>query len=74
LKVFTGRRPWNLCLNENCPSMVEMRAQRAEREAARAAKEAAAAAVGDGAEAPADEKPPKTPATRTKRRQAPART
>src|SRR4029453_16499737 len=44
LKVWTGRRPWNLCLNEECPSMVEMRAQRAEREAARAAKEAAAAA------------------------------
>jgi DNA topoisomerase-1 len=74
LKVFTGRRPWNLCLNENCPSMVEMRAQRAEREAARAAKEAAAAAVGDGTEAPAEEKPPKTPATGTKRRRAPART
>jgi DNA topoisomerase-1 len=74
LKVFTGRRPWNLCLNENCPSMVEMRAQRAEREAARAAKEAAAAAVGDGPEAPSEEKPPKTPATRTKRRRAPART
>ena len=45
LKVWTGRRPWNLCLNEECPSMEEMRAQRAEREAARAAKEAAAAAA-----------------------------
>jgi DNA topoisomerase-1 len=53
LKVWTGRRPWNLCLNENCPSMVEMRAQRAEREAAREAKEAAAAAAA-GADAPAD--------------------
>ena len=38
-----GRRPWNLCLNEDCPSMVEMREQRAQREAARAAKEAAEA-------------------------------
>ena len=26
LKVWTGRRPWNLCLNEECPSMEEMRA------------------------------------------------
>jgi DNA topoisomerase-1 len=42
LKVLSGRRPWNLCLNEDCPSMQEMRAARAEREAARAAKEAAA--------------------------------
>jgi DNA topoisomerase I len=49
LKVMSGRRPWNLCLNEECPSMVEMRAQRAEREAARAAKEEAAAAASDGA-------------------------
>jgi DNA topoisomerase-1 len=46
LKVLTPRRrPWNLCLNEDCPSMQEMRAARAEREAARAAKEAAAAEV-----------------------------
>ena len=74
LKVWTGRRPWNLCLNEDCPSMVEMRAQRAEREAARAAKEAAAAAAGDGdgAEAPAEEPAPKP--TTTRRRRAPART
>ena len=25
LKVLSGRRPWNLCLNEECPSMEEMR-------------------------------------------------
>ena len=43
LKVLSGRRPWNLCLNEECPSMAEMRAARAEREAAKAAKEAAEA-------------------------------
>jgi DNA topoisomerase-1 len=41
LKVLGGRRPWNLCLNDDCPSMEEMRRQRAEREAARAAREAA---------------------------------
>jgi DNA topoisomerase-1 len=43
LKVVPFRgRPWNLCLNEECPSMEEMRKRRAEREAARAAKEEAA--------------------------------
>jgi DNA topoisomerase-1 len=50
LKVLSGRRPWNLCLNDDCPSMEEMRRARAEREAARAAKEAAKEAAGDGAE------------------------
>ena len=35
-------RPWKLCFNEECPSMVEMKQKRAEREAAKAAKEAAA--------------------------------
>jgi hypothetical protein len=45
---FMGRgRPWNLCLNDDCPSMAEMRAKRAEREAARAAKEAEAIANGE---------------------------
>jgi len=49
LKVVPIRgRAWNLCLNEECPSMEEMRRRRAEREAARAAKEAAKAS-GDGA-------------------------
>jgi DNA topoisomerase-1 len=40
LKVqpFRGR-PWNLCLNDDCESMQEMKKRRAEREAARAAKE-----------------------------------
>jgi DNA topoisomerase-1 len=67
VKVLTGRRPWNLCLNDECPSMEEMRRQRAEREAARAAKEAAAAesaAEGNGEAPPAKPKP---------RRKAPAR-
>jgi DNA topoisomerase-1 len=50
LKVVPFRgRPWNLCLNEECPSMEEMRKRRAEREAAKAAKEAAADADKDGA-------------------------
>ena len=39
LKVqpFRGR-PWNLCLNDDCESMQEMKKRRAEREAAKAAK------------------------------------
>ncbi len=81
VKVMGGRRPWNLCLNEECPSMEEMRAQRAEREAARAAKEAAAAAEGDGAEETDKEKEKekeKAPAAKngagTRRRKAPAGT
>src|SRR6185437_7247241 len=41
LKVqpFRGR-PWNLCLNDDCESMQEMKKRRAEREAAKKAKEA----------------------------------
>jgi DNA topoisomerase-1 len=40
VKVVPPRgRPWDLCLNEDCPSMQEMRRRRAEREAARAARE-----------------------------------
>jgi DNA topoisomerase-1 len=39
LKVVPFRgRPWNLCLNDDCESMQEMKKRRAEREAARAAK------------------------------------
>src|SRR5262249_13663371 len=43
LKVqpFRGRA-WNLCLNDDCESMQEMKKRRAEREAAKAAKEAMA--------------------------------
>ena len=54
LKVVPVRgRPWNLCLNEDCPSMEEMRKRRQEREAAKAAKEGedGASASGDGASA-----------------------
>ena len=75
VKVLSGRRPWNLCLNDECPSMEEMRRQRAEREAARAAREAAGE---ETAEAAAAEKAP-AKATATgkngaKKRRAPART
>ncbi len=48
VKSFRGR-PWKLCLNDDCPSMVEMREKRAEREAAKAAK-AAKGAEGNGAD------------------------
>jgi DNA topoisomerase I len=48
LQVIPWRgRPWKLCLNDECPSMQEMKRRRAEREAAKAAKEAAG---GDGAD------------------------
>lgn len=41
LKVVPFRgRPWNLCLNDDCESMAEMKKRRAEREAAKAAKAA----------------------------------
>lgn len=46
------RRPWQLCFNEDCPTMVEMRERKAEREAAQKAKkemEAKDAASGNGA-------------------------
>src|SRR3954469_12531917 len=50
VKGFRGR-PWKLCLNDDCPSMVEMREKREERKRAQAARKAAAEAdsSGDGA-------------------------
>jgi DNA topoisomerase I len=49
LQVVPWRgRPWKLCLNDECPSMAEMKRRREEREAAKAAKEAAEAAAKDG--------------------------
>jgi len=48
-------RPWKLCLNDDCPTMVEMREKRAEREALKEAREKAKTAGDDGAgEAVAD--------------------
>jgi len=69
VKVVGGRRPWNLCLNDECPSMEEMRRQRAEREAAKAAREAAGEAEPEPAEAKAAK-----PKSGTRRRKAPAST
>ncbi len=80
VKGFRGR-PWKLCLNDDCPTMVEMREKRAERQKAKeeAEKRKAEAGDGDGAgkgaktkakpkakKAPARKKAPTT-TTRTKR-------
>ncbi|HSJ18169.1 MAG TPA: DNA topoisomerase I [Solirubrobacterales bacterium] len=68
LKVVPFRgRPWNLCLNEECPSMEEMRKRRAEREAARAAKEAAEDMDEDGAKGDGAKGDGAATKTRTKR-------
>jgi DNA topoisomerase I len=49
LQVIPWRgRPWKLCLNDECPSMAEMKRRREERERAKAAKEAAEAAEKNG--------------------------
>ncbi len=49
-------RPWKLCLNDDCPSMVEMREKREERNRAREAKEKAKGAEnGASADAAAGE-------------------
>jgi DNA topoisomerase-1 len=53
VKGFRGR-PWKLCLNDDCPTMVEMREKRAERQAAKEAREAAKAAAENGSEPTAD--------------------
>jgi hypothetical protein len=45
VKPFRGRT-WELCLNDDCPDMIEMRRQKAERQAARDAREAAKANAG----------------------------
>jgi DNA topoisomerase I len=51
LQVIPWRgRPWKLCLNDECPSMQEMKRRREERERAKAEKEAAEAAAKDGAD------------------------
>jgi len=71
VKSFRGR-PWKLCLNDDCPTMVEMREKRAEREAAKAAKEAAAengsAGAGAGGNGDATKLAGAASATRTRKR------
>ena len=62
VKGFRGR-PWKLCLNDDCPSMVEMREKREERKRAQEAKKAAAKAAGandDGSDgcSPKRQRPP----------------
>jgi len=52
VKGFRGR-PWKLCLNDDCPTMIEMREKKAEREAAKAAK-AKAKGNGKGADGEAN--------------------
>ncbi len=56
VKGFRGR-PWKLCLNDDCPTMVEMREKRAERQAAKEAREAekAAAAEAEGEDGKGDD-------------------
>ncbi len=62
VRGFRGR-PWKLCLNDDCPSMVEMREKRAERlaarEAAQKAKELNAAEANGGANGVAAKPKPK---------------
>jgi DNA topoisomerase I len=73
VKGFRGR-PWKLCLNDDCPTMVEMREKRAERQAAREAREAAKEAAengGDGA-GPEAEKATASGKVGAKAEQAPA--
>jgi DNA topoisomerase I len=71
LKVVPFRgRPWNLCLNDDCESMQEMKKRRAEREAAKAAKEAMAGKpMPEGDE---DAKPGKADTATRKRKRAKA--
>jgi hypothetical protein len=67
-------RPWKLCLNDDCPTMVEMREKRAEREAAKEAREAAKAAGevdGDGDGAAPKQAPAKKPAAGRRRKPSP---
>jgi len=79
LKVVPFRgRPWNLCLNDDCPSMQEFKQRRAEREAAKAAKaamdSAAESSEGNGAKPKKPKKPkPTTTATRKRRSRAAAK-
>ena len=65
VKGFRGR-PWKLCLNDDCPTMVEMRAKRAERQAAKEAREAAKAAADANGDRPRP--PPRRRPTRWRRR------
>jgi DNA topoisomerase-1 len=73
VKGFRGR-PWKLCLNDDCPSMVEMREKREERKRAQEAKKAAAEAAGsnDGGRSGGNGRRRRKPSPQTARRK-PAR-
>jgi DNA topoisomerase-1 len=68
VKGFRGR-PWKLCLNDDCPSMVEMREKREERQRAREARERAKADAPSEAAEPAA--PPKGNGGRSRRKPSP---
>jgi DNA topoisomerase-1 len=68
VKGFRGR-PWKLCLNDDCPSMVEMREKREERQRAREAREQAKAEASSDAAPPAS--PPKGNGGRPRRKPSP---
>ncbi len=75
VKAFRGR-PWNLCLNDDCPSMVEMREKRAERRRAKEEAEkrkAEAEANGTAAESNGKGSRKKPPSTTTRTKRAGAR-
>jgi DNA topoisomerase-1 len=80
VKGFRGR-PWKLCLNDDCPSMVEMRQKREERKRAQKARKAAAedekaaaqaAGANDGARPSGNGRRRRKPSPQTARRK-PAR-
>ncbi|MET0823026.1 MAG: DNA topoisomerase, partial [Solirubrobacterales bacterium] len=67
-------RPWKLCLNDDCPTMVEMREKRAEREAANEARKAAKEAAEENGETPPEEPAPPSKGGGRRRPKRPAPT
>ncbi len=71
VKGFRGR-PWKLCLNDDCPSMVEMREKREERKRAQEARKAEGAGSDDGSRPSGNGRRRRKPSPQTTRRR-PAR-
>jgi hypothetical protein len=71
VKGFRGR-PWKLCLNDECPSMVEMREKREERQRAKAAREAAKNGDSVGGESPPADSAPNGGSAKRRRRAKPS--
>ena len=67
-------RAWKLCLNDDCPTMVEMREKRAEREAANEARKAAKEAAEENGETPPEEPGPPSKGGGRRRPKRPAPT